>query len=589
MRADGRARNGASILPRAGPLAAAGPAGLKAAMLRRLALLADRRPRLLLVLYCLLCWLPGWFTIPATDRDESRFAQATKQMIETGDFIDIRNGTEARNRKPIGIYWLQAAPAAAARAAGIAQDNPIWPYRLPSLLGALAGVLATYAIGRRLFDPRAALLAGCMLGGSALLTVEAHLAKTDAALLGATTLAMAVLARAYLAPSRLRAGQAALFWLAVGAGVLLKGPITPMVAGLAALSLVAADREGRWLAALRPAWGVALMLAVVLPWLAAIEFATHGQFLSQSVGGDLGRKLAGGDDAHGAPPGYYLLLVSLTLFPAGFAALRALPDAWAARRDPATRFLLAWAIPSWLVFEAVPTKLPHYVLPLYPALCLIAAPWVLAGGRTRWRWLALVSGALFVLAGLVFGGGAIALPIVTGARLAVALAWGLPALLAAALVVGLVLRAGRDTRRAVWSGLLAAPLLWWAILAFELPNLPALWVSARVAAWVQRHPASGFAAVGYAEPSLMFSAGTGTRWLGPQAAARFLAEDSGRLVAVAERDVARFLIATGEPAPRAIATVRGFDYSTGRRVALTLFEGRVSGVASGAASMRKSE
>ncbi len=65
-------------------------------------------------------------------------------MIESGDYIDIRNGAEARNRKPIGIYWLQAASAAAARAAGVARDDTIWPYRLPSLLGALCGVLATY-------------------------------------------------------------------------------------------------------------------------------------------------------------------------------------------------------------------------------------------------------------------------------------------------------------------------------------------------------------------------------------------------------------------------------------------------------------
>ncbi len=405
-------------------------------MLARLALLAQRRPRALLVAYCLLCWLPGWFTIPATDRDESRFAQATKQMIETGDFIDIRNGTEARNRKPIGIYWLQAIPAAAARGLGIAHDNPIWPYRLPSLLGALIGVLATYGIGRRLFDPRAALLAAFMLGGSALLAVEAHLAKTDAALLGATTLAMGVLARAYLAPERLGRGQAAVFWFAVGAGVLLKGPITPIVAGLAAITLVIADRDGRWLGSLRPRWGVPLALVVVLPWLVAIELSTQGRFLSDAVGGDLGRKLAGGDDAHGAPPGAYLLLLSLTLFPAGFAVLRALPDAWHARRDPVTRFLLAWAVPSWLVFELVPTKLPHYVLPLYPALCLIGASWIVAGGRTRWRWLAVVSGLLFVLAALVFGGGAVALPLVTGASLAGALAIALPALLAAALVVG---------------------------------------------------------------------------------------------------------------------------------------------------------
>ena len=118
-----------------------------------------------------------------------------------------------------------------------------------------------------------------MLGGCVLLTVETDIAKTDAALLGATTLAMGVLARAYLGEP-IGARGAALFWLALGAGILIKGPITPMVAGLTALALVIADRRVRaGSRPLRPLWGVPLMLAVVLPWFVAIGIATHGAVL----------------------------------------------------------------------------------------------------------------------------------------------------------------------------------------------------------------------------------------------------------------------------------------------------------------------
>jgi hypothetical protein len=155
-----------------------------------------------------------------------------------------------------------------------------------------------------------------------------------------------------------------------------------------------------------------------------------------------------------------------------------------------------------------------------------------------------------------------ALPVVVGAGVTL----GVPAALAAGLVVAVVLRS-----RAAWAGLLAVPLLWWAILVVELPRLPQLWVSARVAAWLDRRPVSGFAAVGYAEPSLMFAAGTGTQFLDAGAAARFLAADCGRVVAVAEPQVRPFLIAAGRLAPHAFAAVRGFDYSVGRDVALTLF------------------
>jgi 4-amino-4-deoxy-L-arabinose transferase-like glycosyltransferase len=89
-------------------------------------LLDTRRPRTLLIALCLILWLPGLFSLPPTDRDESRFAQASKQMLETGDYVRIMNGDEPRNRKPIGIYWLQVPFAAAAHAAGLAGCPPCW-------------------------------------------------------------------------------------------------------------------------------------------------------------------------------------------------------------------------------------------------------------------------------------------------------------------------------------------------------------------------------------------------------------------------------------------------------------------------------
>src|SRR5258708_21140942 len=62
-----------------------------------------------LVLCGLVIFLPGFFNIPAIDRDEARFAQATKQMVESGDFVDIRFQDDVRYKKPVGIYWLQSA------------------------------------------------------------------------------------------------------------------------------------------------------------------------------------------------------------------------------------------------------------------------------------------------------------------------------------------------------------------------------------------------------------------------------------------------------------------------------------------------
>ena len=548
-------------------------------------LLETKRPYLLLTAFCLLLWLPGFFTIPPTDRDEARFAQATKQMLESGDFVRIRNGDAERNRKPVGIYWLQAPFAAAARASGIAVENPIWPYRLPSLLGGLLGVYATFGLGQRLVGRRAALLGGAMLAGSAVLVVETHIAKTDAVLLAATTVAMGLLGRAYLDPSGFGRSHAAGFWLALAAGILVKGPITPMIAGLAVASLAAVDRRGRrsaWLFALRPSWGIALLFAIVLPWFVAIGVATHGRFFAQSVGGDLGGKLASDDESHEGPPGLHLLLLSLTLFPAAFAVLACLPAAWRARAEPSVRFLIAWALPSWLVLEAVATKLPHYPLPLFPPLCLFAARWALDPLRIGPpAWLRRIAVAASGGAVALIGVGAAALPLAIGPGLRDTVLLGIPALAAAVLLGCVVWRAMRDWPRAILSGLLAMPLLTWSVLGLELPRLDALWIAPRVAAALRAHwpggePCdAGFGALGFAEPSLRFVCGTGTRLFGDAGqGAQFLAAGSDRILAVERRDLPAFAQASARIglAPHGFATVRGFNYSKGRSVALTLFE-----------------
>lgn len=535
-----------------------------------------RAPRLSLTLFCLLLWTPGLFSLPPGDRDESRFVQGTKQMIETGDFVRIRNGEEERNRKPIGIHWLQLPFAAAARDAGLAHANPVWPYRLPSLLGGIIAVLLTHAIGLRLFGRREGFIAGAMLAACLILSVETHIAKTDAALLAATAAAMLPLARAYLDPGGVRRRDAALFWLALGAGVLLKGPIAPMVAGLVALVLSAADRRARWLLALRPAWGVPLLLACVVPWFVAIGVATDGRFFRDAVGGDLGRKLASGDDAHWGPPGLHLLLLPLLLFPASLPVLRALPAAWQARGEPATRFLLAWIVPAWIVFEAAPTKLPHYTMPLYPALVLLGARWLLSAATdgvgtpsaARWRWWPRASGALLVLAAAALGAAAAALPPFLGAP------WwlGLPGLAAAGLLAWLALRRG------VGLALLAAPLLYWSVLQLELPNVPALWIAPRAVAALQdaaAAPGAPLGAVGFHEPSLRFLGGTDALFL-PNGweGARALAERRVGVLLVGDRDLAAFQAEAARLGivPRAaVAPIRGFNYSRGRWVELTLF------------------
>ena len=155
-----------------------------------------RQPALSLLVLCLALWLPGVLVLPPLDRDESRFAQASKQMLETHDFVDIRFGTGTRYNKPVGIYWLQAA---ATEILGDAAHDQIWSYRVPSLIGGYLALLFTFACARVFAGAEAALAASLLLGVSVLTIAETQIATTDAMLLATTVGAEAVLLRIYIA------------------------------------------------------------------------------------------------------------------------------------------------------------------------------------------------------------------------------------------------------------------------------------------------------------------------------------------------------------------------------------------------------
>src|SRR6202166_1944713 len=354
---------------------------------------SNRRAVFMLVIASLLAFLPGVFQIPPIDRDEPHFAQKAKQMLETGDYVDLRFQDEAHYTKPVGMYWMQAGVVKTAEALGVPDARlTIWLYRLPSLFGAAGAVLATYWCALAFVGRRSAALAALMMVGSILLGAEARLARADAMLLFTVVTAMSVLARAYLCSrddKNARPGWALLtvFWTALAAGILVKGLVIVMVVGLTGATLSIIDRSLRWIQALRPLYGVVWLVVLVLPWFIAIYARTGNAFLLDSVVHDTLGKIANSQESHGAPPGYYLVLFFATFFPGCILAGLAAPAVWAKRREAPVRFLLAWLVPSWLVFELSVTKLPHYVMPLYPAIAILTAGAVEAKVLSRRRWL----------------------------------------------------------------------------------------------------------------------------------------------------------------------------------------------------------
>jgi 4-amino-4-deoxy-L-arabinose transferase-like glycosyltransferase len=526
-----------------------------------------------LLVVALLGFLPGFFSVPPIDRDEARFAQATKQMVESGDYVDIRFQDEVRYKKPVGIYWLQAGVVKTASALGFPHAlTTIWLYRIPSLVGAIGAVLLTYWAALAFVSRRAAVLAGLMMASCVLLGIERLIAKTDAMLLMTVVAVMGAMARAYLWQGRERLSAssawttAAVFWTALAAGVLLKGPLIVMVVGLAAVALIVVDRAARWMLSLKPLAGVIWLAILVLPWFLAIMGRAGDAFFAESVGEDLLAKVFAGQESHGAPPGYYFILFWVTFWPGATLAALATPAVWRTRREPAVKFLLAWLVPSWLVFELVATKLPHYVLPLYPAIAILIAGVIDARALSRKPFLVWGTMWWFVVPTVAGVAGIVVLAVI-GRQFGL-LVWPL---MGAAAVMGFLawrFYQADGAEHALLRAVAAAILTAIAVFGLIVPSLGQLFPSPTLARILRDSGCARpeAAAVGYQEPSLVFLAGTATRLADTLGAVEFLRGGECRFVFVEAREERSF-------AQRAEAL--GLRYSAGPRIdAINISTGR---------------
>jgi 4-amino-4-deoxy-L-arabinose transferase-like glycosyltransferase len=535
------------------------------------------RPYFLLSLLCLSLYLPGLWSVPPLDRDEARFIQSTRQMLESGDFIRIQFQDEMRAKKPVGAYWAQAASVVFF---ADSTTREVWPYRMPSLLAAWAASLITFAFGRRLFAPETALLGAALLGSCLILVSEAHQAKTDAILLLCSVTAQAVLSRFYLDDRRGRpdpgARAALLFWVAIGAALLVKGPVVPAIVLLCIVTLLVIDR-GRgaaWLSNLRPVTGIAIAVLIAGPWYLAVSKATGGAFVAEAVQGDLLPKLLGAQENHGAWPGTFLLLAPVLLWPASLQLLPAMVWTWRERARDEIRLCLAWIIPAWLMFELVPTKLPHYVLPTFPAIALLIAAAAASRsddlcGRAARIWYAAWSAIPIALAIAV-----LVAPVRFGDRFDLT---SVPAFLSIAatglLSAWLALR-GR-TLGAAFAVLVTAGTTFPVVFEGVLPQLNQLWVARSAAELVATRPHEGPVAIaGFSEPSAVFLLGTDTRLTTASEVASILATRPHALVLVSDREEEAFRAAgiTRGISPVAVGKVRGFNYSRGQAIVLTAYQ-----------------
>ena len=536
--------------------------------------IAGWRGPLLAALVALLAGLPALMLLPPLDRDESRYAQATSQMLETGDFVDIRFQDDPRWKKPVGIYWMQAVAVAVTSSV---EDRDIAPYRIPSILGAMLAAAACAWAGAAMFGQRAGFLAGAILGASFLLSTEAGIAKTDAMLCGAVTLAMAGLARLYLSS---RAGETPLrphklmFWLGLGLSILIKGPIGLIVVVPAMIALSVWDRDFSWLKRLGWGWGLPLVALIVGPWAIAITIATDGGFWAEAIAGDLAPKIAGGDEGHGVPPGLYLLIAPLLFFPATLLLPAALSAGWHRRTEPAIRFLICWLVPAWLIFELTPTKLAHYTLPTFGALALLAAA---ALTRPVGKISRYTGAGLTIAVGALLAVGSVWL--LTEYGRSTAQTWATITIVFAILtsLIGAFLMLHRAAMTAVIASI-ALGVVAHGALAGTLRQLRPLAIAPQLEKVLLNaglHPRQGragpVASAGFHEPSLVFLTGRDTELTDAAGAARALAEGRPAIVEARDADAFREAAAQLGVTGRSVGVVNGHNYSKGDDVSLTVY------------------
>lgn len=317
--------------------------------------------------------LPQAALLPLLDRDEPRFAEASREMLQSGNYVVPTFNGAPRYAKPPLIYWCQALSFS------IFGENAL-AARLPSLLAVAGTALLLFYWGNRLGSAQAGLIAGLAYAFCLQTMQQGRVATADALLIFFTTLAGLAGWRLLALAREPELDRSWNFWGLVlafgfGGGFLAKGPeaLLPFLP----LMICARNLNARVLAAFTAL--LALGLLLVAAWAIPAYAETQGAYWSEGLGHDVGDRMVTGFQGHGSSTvGWYLLLLPFYLLLFWLSALPWSPLLVVHRRqifasresDWTDRYLLWNAGLIFAVFSLMVTKLPHYTLPAFPFLAL---------------------------------------------------------------------------------------------------------------------------------------------------------------------------------------------------------------------------
>ncbi len=447
----------------------------------------------ILVAVCAALTLPNLGASSLWDVDEGVNAEAAREMRENDTWVIPTFNYQLRTAKPVMLYWIQRASYSVF---GVSE----WSARLPSVLAVWFTVLLVYELARRMFDRSTGLLAGVVLVSALEVCVLAHAATPDATLLLFTVLTY------YLFWTR-HENDSRKWWIATaaacGLAVLTKGPVGVALPGLVILLYFAWNRELGRLLDRKILWAAIVFLLVTGPWYGLVTAETRGAWASAFFGRENLQRFATPMENHRGPFFYHAAALLVLFAPWSAFLLGAIwygvmgarreeplpptpspkkgggertEEALASSLSPppflgegvggrgslsraprAFRFLICWFAAYLVFFSVAATKLPNYMLPVYPALAVLTARFL-----TRWRgselvpprWLMPAGVAALVFTAVAVGGGLLVVGdavkvLPTGSRVFPGIApWAVIGLvpLAAAIVMVRALRANDRPR-----------------------------------------------------------------------------------------------------------------------------------------------
>jgi 4-amino-4-deoxy-L-arabinose transferase-like glycosyltransferase len=480
---------------------------------------------LAILIVALACFLPGLATLAPFDRDETHSVLSTQRMTQSGNYTEPRLAEEPPRFLPIGIYWLEGL---AAWAAGPALSS----YRLPSMLGGVAAALLTWWAALAFGRPRAALLAGLLLAAGFVVAGEARVARADTVSLAAIVLSQGALARIWLRPDdEPDYLLGLLFWTGLGLGLLVQGLVAPVVVGLTIVVLAFEKGGFVWLRRLAPMAGAVWLLFLLLPWVIAWLIAAGRT--DPTAEADTARLAVQSDFK--VPPGIHAVVFGFVFWPGAVFAALAIPFVLDNARRRVVFFAIAWTLPAWVAIELFADRVPHSILPVCPAIAILAATAIDEDAIRRTGWFASLLRLGLVLVPLVTGVMLVGLLLPESPGNAALSALALAGSVAVAAVAWNALQIWQAPVSATALSVISAVLFYLGVFGMAVPHFASLRTAERVMAAARASLACDkpqFVATGFREPSLLLAGGGAIRLTDSPGAADFLAAGDCRAALV---------------------------------------------------------